>query len=85
MGLMAGQQIIFKVCCPICGVPQQQSAIVSDFFLLCCKNKEWDSYMAEFLVERRTGQVLVSNYREHKDFEGNIWRPVYEKVKREEE
>ena len=76
-----GSRILFKLCCPQCGepLPNYQSD-VSDFFFFKCHNKECRAYMAEILVERRTGQVLSAWYTEFKDAYGKRYCIKYEEV-----
>lgn len=79
--IYTGARISLKLCCPRCGQPDEFGQMqVSDFFTLCCKNKDCDSYMAEVLIERRTGQVLSVQMHEFRDGHGKRWRVKYEEV-----
>lgn len=58
--ILPGTTMLFKVCCPDCGLPHQQSATISDFFVFRCQDENCPSWQATILVERRTG-VILSN------------------------
>jgi hypothetical protein len=52
----------FKVGCPNCGEPRDQSPN-SDFFSFCCQNEKCEYRCATIVVERKTGIVLYCDAR----------------------
>ncbi len=77
-----GRNILFRLCCPDCGQPLENSQpSVSDFFIINCSNKDCHSYRADILVERRTGIVLSAHYHEIKAFDGKSYRYKMEEIK----
>jgi hypothetical protein len=79
-----GSVILFRICCPECGtvLPSSQPQN-SDFFIFECGNSECGMSKASVLVERRTGIVLSINQYEFRDYAGQWYRPVMEKIKKE--
>ena len=57
--IRAGSWNLLKVCCLECGTPVQIEGKASDFFVMCCKNKDCMYAGANVVVERRTGIVLM--------------------------
>lgn len=81
MSLYPGQSILFRLCCPRCGVPlYDYQPANSEFFIINCGNEECEMKGSSVLVERRSGIVLSVREWEWQDATGQRWRQVFEKV-----
>ena len=78
-----GHNIIgVQLACPYCGkLVDRYQVKVSDFFTLCCQNKDCDSFMAEILIERRTSEIISVQAHTWRDAHGKLWKYAVKEVK----